>query len=224
MKKYLVWDLPTRVFHWLLVVMIGLQWLTSELGGDYLTWHFYIGYATLGLVLFRLIWGFVGSRYARFWQFLVSPKKVVEYLRGTNKQAYIGHNPLGGLMVLLLLILVLVQAVTGLFTTDEIFTDGPYRSAISSEWQDIADWLHANLFDYLLVAIGLHVAAVLFYLGVKKTNLILPMLTGKKAISKQQGIPSSKLLTALVCLLLVVVLVVLLVQLAPAGSGNDFYY
>lgn len=214
-NKYLVWDLPTRLFHWLLALAIGAQWFTGEQGDSWLTWHFYIGYFTIGLILFRIIWGFVGTRYARFSDFLVMPGTLFTYLKG-NWQERPGHPPLGGLMVLFFLSVILVQAVSGLFTTDDIFTDGPFRSALSGELQDKADWAHANLFLIIQIAAAVHIAAAFFYLLVKKSNLIMPMITGKKEVEEHQSINSSKLILAGVLIAVIAAGIVLVLSMAPA--------
>lgn len=221
-KPGLVWDLPVRLFHWLLAVAIGAQWYTGEQGGEWLVWHFYIGYFVLGLILFRIIWGFWGTRYARFSQFIVSPVGAFRYLKG-QQPASPGHNPLGGYMVLLLLLIVFLQALSGLFTSDEIFTDGPWRSVLSHDYQDLADWIHGNLFTVIQAAVALHIFAALYYLIVKKLNLIRPMIDGKKLITEQQQINSSRLMTALVILLLVTAVVVSVVYFAPEVSEDYFF-
>ena len=117
---------------------------------------------------------------------------------------HVGHPPLGALMVVFLLIVVLAQGISGLFTTDDIFTDGPWRSALSSDMQDYADWIHGNFFTIIQVAAAIHIAAAFYYLLVKKTNLIKPMISGRKLVSESEGIKSSKLILALIVLLIVV--------------------
>lgn len=224
MKKYLVWDLPTRLFHWLLVALIVAQWLTAELLADSLDMHMLLGYVTLGLLLFRLLWGLVGSKYARFSDFIYTPKAIVSYLNNPNSQQSIGHNPLGGLMVLLLLTLVLLQAVSGLFISDEVLANGPYNSALSSDWIARMEWLHHNVFNWLLYAIAVHIAAIVWYKVVKKQNLLIAMFSGKKAIHKAQSIPSSRLLLALVLVLLVSAFIYWLVVIAPPPAVQEFYY
>ena len=124
---HLVWDLPTRVFHWWLTLSLVASWITAEAGFEWTQWHIYLGYCALGLVLFRLMWGVVGTRHARFGSFLRGPFQVIRYARTlpeASAPAYAGHNPLGGWMVILLLLLVAVQAVTGLFISDDVFFAG----------------------------------------------------------------------------------------------------
>ena len=221
-KKHLVWDLPTRLFHWILVILIAAQWFTAEQGDEYLSLHFYLGYATLSLIVFRIIWGLVGTRYALFSDFLVSPRQLLAYLAGKLPSTP-GHPPLGGLMVVVLLITILLQALSGLVTSDEIFTDGPFRSLLSDEWQGRADWLHGNLFLVIQVAVTVHVGAAFYYLLFRKENLISAMFSGKKVITKEQAIPSSKVAMALIIVLLVIAALALALFYAPAPIDDEYY-
>ncbi|WP_370156560.1 cytochrome b/b6 domain-containing protein [Ferrovibrio sp.] len=176
-----VWDLPTRLFHWLLVILIALL-VATGLGGR-LDLHMLLGQAVLALVLFRVLWGFAGNRYARFASFVAGPGAVLRYLAGLlrpdQKPGEVGHNPAGGWSVLLMLALVLVQATTGLFTSDDIVVDGPLYPLVSSSIAAQLSTIHRTAFILLLAVIGLHVAASLFYLTVRKQNLIGPMVTGR---------------------------------------------
>lgn len=221
-QKHLIWDLPTRLFHWLLAISIAAQWFTGEQGDKFLEWHFYIGYFILGLIIFRIIWGFVGTRYARFSDFMVTPGTLIKYLKGELEEQP-GHPPLGGLMVLFFLVVILAQAVSGLFTTDDIFSDGPFRSAVSGEVQDLADWAHANLFLAIQIAAAVHIAAAFYYLLIKKSNLIKPMLDGKKLVLPHQKVASSKLFLALIIAVLVAGLIALALYLAPAPVEDDYW-
>lgn len=221
-KKHLVWDLPTRLFHWLLAISIGAQWFTGEQGDSWLEWHFYIGYFILGLIVFRIVWGFIGPRYARFSDFLVTPGTLIEYLKG-NLPDQPGHPPLGGLMVLFFLSVILAQAVSGLFTTDDIFSEGPFRSLISGEMQDIADWVHANLFLFIQIAAAVHILAAFYYMLIKKNNLIKPMLDGKKQVNADQGIDSSELLLAIAIVVIVTCLIALALYYAPAPVEDEYW-
>ncbi len=115
-----VWDLPTRLFHWALAISIVLGIVFVKIGGNAIQWHAYCGYAALALILFRLIWGFVGSWHARFANFIPSPSRLITFLRGETDGG-LGHNPLGALSVIALLAVVLIQALTGLFADDDIF-------------------------------------------------------------------------------------------------------
>ena len=221
-KTGLVWDLPVRLFHWLLVLAIAAQWYTGEQGDSWLEWHFYIGYFTLGLIFFRVIWGFCGTRYALFSEFLVSPVNALKSLK-QEASRFIGHTPLGGYMAIFLMTVIFLQAFSGLFTSDEIFTDGPWRSVISGDYQELADWAHGNLFTVIQIAVALHIAAALYYLLIKKHNLIRAMFDGKKTVSEQQSITSSRLWLALIVLLVVAGFVVSLVYFAPEAAMDDYF-
>jgi cytochrome b len=180
-----VWDLPTRLFHWVLVVLIVLLYATGEYGLLDMVWHFWLGYAVLALLIFRVLWGIFGSQTSRFGDFVRGPFAVTAYVRSlfsTNKQASIGHNPLGGWSVLALLLCVLVQAVTGLFATDEIDTDGPLVARVSMYTVKLMTRVHHWNENVLLALVGLHVVAVLLYLLVKHENLIAPMVSGRKRL------------------------------------------
>jgi cytochrome b len=182
-RRILVWDIPTRLFHWLLVALVTVSFVTGKIGPTAMHYHEYSGVAILMLVLFRCGWGFVGSEPSRFRSFLRGPSAVIRYastLFQRRPARHLGHNPLGGWSVILLLICLLVQAGTGLFANDDILTEGPLFDWIS---KDASDWLtgihHLNR-SVLVGLITIHVGAVLFYLIYKKENLIFPMITGFK--------------------------------------------
>jgi len=178
-----VWDLPTRLFHWTLVVLIALQFATAEFGWLSMEWHYRFGYATLALILFRLIWGVVGSQTSRFAAFVRGPAAVARYLKAASSAesgTHIGHNPLGGWSVVIMLLCLLVQALTGLFSSDGIDEDGPFVGAVSNATVKFATRLHHLGETVLLVLITLHIAAVLLHWVIKHDNLIAPMITGRK--------------------------------------------
>jgi len=182
MKAISLWDLPTRLFHWLLLLAVSGSLITVNLGGTWMLWHERFGLTIVGLISFRLAWGFVGSTYARFWQFMPGPASVSAYLKG-NWQG-LGHNPLGALSVLAMLGLLGFQAVTGLFATDAIAFNGPLYRAVSSDWNDTITSWHKLTEWFIYGLIGLHVASVFFYALVKKDNLIAPMVSGRKQVSE----------------------------------------
>jgi cytochrome b len=185
-----VWDLPVRLFHWTLVLLIVCSLVTGKLKGNWMTYHMWSGYAILALVLFRLVWGFIGSTYARFANFIYGPASVLRYAGGLARRKpphYTGHNPLGGWMVIFLLVCVGLQAGTGLFANDDIATDGPLVRWISKERSDWLTTIHRYNFEVLLVLAGVHIAAALSYLFVMKENLIKPMFTGTKPAA---GLPA----------------------------------
>jgi len=179
-----VWDLPTRLFHWTLVGLMIVQWWTAENSGT-MDYHVWGGYTVLVLVLFRLIWGFVGSETARFGDFLRGPGAALAYVKALIRgetPLYRGHNPMGGWSIMLMLILLLVQVGTGLFANDDILIEGPLYSWVSKDTSDWLTGIHRFNFNLLLAVIAIHVAAVLFYLLVKRENLIHPMLSGRKRL------------------------------------------
>lgn len=184
MNGLLVWDLPLRLCHWLLALAVLGSWVTHKIGTRAFSWHVWCGYAVLVLVAFRIAWGFVGPRHARFASFVRGPASIFRYARALltrdSAQHYAGHNPLGALMVLSLLALLGVQAVAGLFANDEVVNSGPLygyvRDATSDSW---SRW-HRLGAKLIWVAVWLHLAAALFYLLVRRDNLITPMITGRK--------------------------------------------
>lgn len=178
-----VWDLPTRLFHWALVVLIALQFATAEFGFLSMQWHYRFGWATLALIVFRVLWGFAGSQTSRFADFLRGPRAVAGYAKAAlsaNAPARIGHNPLGGWSVVAMLTCVLLQALSGLFASDGIDEDGPFVDAVSGATVKLATKLHHLGENALLVLIAVHVAAVLLHGLLKHDNLVLPMVSGRK--------------------------------------------
>lgn len=180
-KKVRVWDLPLRLFHWLLAALIIAAIVTENIGGNAMIWHFRIGYAVLTLLAFRLIWGFAGSHYSRFSSFIYSPKALIKYLR--NPSFYpAGHSPLGALSVFALLLVLSGQAISGLFSTDDIAFDGPMVKFASSEWVSRLTWYHTEVSAFLVYFfVGLHVAAIAWY-ALRRRNLVTPMITGDAAV------------------------------------------
>ena len=174
-----VWDRPVRAVHWLLVLLIPFAWWTAE--EELMDWHSRAGLAVLGLLVFRLVWGLIGSSTARFSSFVRGPRAIADYLRG-RPGFVLGHNPVGALSVLALLGLAGLETVLGLFASDEDgYLTGPFVSLVSEDMAETLTELHEDAFDWLLVLIVLHVAAILFYLLVKRENLVVPMLSGRKA-------------------------------------------
>jgi cytochrome b len=176
-----VWDVPLRLFHWLLATLVVAAYVTVELGGNFMEWHGRIGLAIMGLLIFRLAWGFVGSTHSRFSSFLPTPRRLGDYLRGQWRGH--GHNPLGAFSVIAMLALLLWQAVSGLFANDDIAFNGDLYRLVS---RDTSDWItgwHKRGYWVIVALVVLHIGAVAFYRRVKKIDLILPMITGKKSVS-----------------------------------------
>lgn len=183
LEKKPVWDIFVRLFHWMLAASILFAWWSGEQGGNWMTWHMYAGYTILGLVLFRLLWGLFGSHYARFTEFVRNPAATLRYtmqMLRRQEPHHLGHNPLGGWMVVALLMLSALQAGTGLFANDEILTEGPLVHLISYDLSvEITRW-HKWIFDVLLIAIGLHLVGVFYHQKLKREKLIQSMLHGHK--------------------------------------------
>jgi cytochrome b len=208
-----VWDLPTRVFHWLLVLSVVTLVVTGNIGGDMMAWHFRAGYVVLSLLLFRLVWGFAGGHWSRFTQFIYSPKSLLAYLKGqAHAHHTIGHNPMGALSVFGLLGFLALQVASGLFSDDEIASTGPLSRFVSADWVSLLTWFHKDVGKVVILAmVALHVVVILFYLFKKKDNLIGPMVWGDKHLpptTPQGSVPESKdnaasrvaaLVTAVVC-------------------------
>lgn len=228
-NKSLVWDLPLRLFHWLFVLSILGLWYTSEQEGDMVEQHMQLGYFTLGLLVFRIVWGIVGPKHARFKQFIPSPAKLISYIKSVKQgqSPYMpGHNPLGSLMVVLMIVLVTLQAVSGLFINDDIFSSGPYYGVYGADIEKVMSIIHHNVFDYLLGAIALHLLAIGFYWRVKKQNLVIPMITGKKSseeIKAEDTIPSSRIILAIIIAIAVAAFIYWLVVL-NAPVTEEYYY
>lgn len=179
-----VWDLPTRLFHWALVACVVGLVITANVGGGWMVWHGRLGLTVLSLLLFRLLWGFVGGHWSRFGNFLYGPSTVLGYLRGQVRPEHrVGHNPLGMLSVIALLSILLLQVVTGLFSDDEIAFTGPLVALVSGDTVSLATKYHKSIGKLLvLLLVVLHVAAIVFYKLVKKDNLVRPMVQGDKQV------------------------------------------
>lgn len=178
-----IWDLPTRLFHWILAALAVFSFATGKLGGDWMQWHFRSGYAVAALLLFRLFWGFAGPRYARFANFLPSPSRMWRTVRSRGWPALtvgVGHSEIGTLSVYALLIVLAVQAATGMFANDGSFIEGPWAKFVSSATSDRVSTVH--YYNHWLVAglTALHVAAIASYWLVRREDLLTPMLTGDK--------------------------------------------
>jgi cytochrome b len=175
------WDLPTRTFHWTLATLVTFSFVTGKLGEGWLEWHFRSGYAILALLAFRIAWGIVGSHDARFISFVRGPQAARDYVHSLvagKRVAQPGHNPLGGWMVVAMIVLVATQVVTGLFSNDESFNEGPLASKVSHAMVDRMSALHSWNEWVILGAVCLHVAAILFYQAWLRMDVLGPMLRG----------------------------------------------
>jgi cytochrome b len=228
-KQYLIWDLPVRLFHWFFVLTLLALWYTSEQDNGLIELHMKFGYVAFGLVIFRIIWGCVGTKHALFKHFLPSCAQLKNYLQQSRQgkaKNFAGHNPLGGLMVVFMLFVVLTQAGSGLFMNDDIFSAGPYSGVYSAEFDKVMALIHRNAFKLLALAAFVHVFAILYYLKVKKQNLIKPMLNGKKSadtVARADAISHSKLKRALLLAVIVAGFTYWLVVL-NAPILEEYYY
>ena len=181
-----VWDLPTRIFHWVLALCVVGSVVTAKIGGNALEWHMRLGYVVFTLLAFRILWGLVGGRWSRFASFAYAPGTVWRYLRGASRpheHHEVGHSPLGALSVFGLLAILAAQVGTGLFADDEIATTGPLNKFVAgSTGLALTGW-HKGWGQWLIITlVVLHVAAIVFYLVGRKRNLVRPMWTGDKAL------------------------------------------
>lgn len=184
MNKVRVWDLPVRIFHWALVLCIAGLLVTGTVGGNAMVWHFRFGYAVVALLLFRIVWGLVGGRWARFSSFIYSPGSIVNYLKGRGDPLHsVGHSPVGSGSVFALLAILAAQVASGLLSDDEIAFAGPFAKFVSNVTVSLATNYHKNIGRWILIALMvLHVAAILYYLWKKNHNLIKPMIHGDKEL------------------------------------------
>jgi cytochrome b len=179
------WDLPVRLFHWALVVLLTFQVASGKIGGRLIEWHLYSGYGVFALVVFRVLWGFAGGTSARFASFIARPAAALRFasrLVARRAETYAGHNPLGGWMVIALLASLALQVGTGLFANDGIATEGPLASLVSIETSDRVTTLHRWNLRILLALAAAHTAAVLYHWLAMKENLIGAMITGVKRL------------------------------------------
>lgn len=200
-EKRRIWDLPVRAFHVLLIGLVGLSWYTAETmhvfsfgaqeGPSQFALHRWSGYSVLALILFRVVWGIVGSTTARFSHFLAGPGSVLAYVRSLIRGGsadIVGHNPIGGWSVVLMLALLLSQAVIGLMASEDTYgLEGPLDHLVGKENSLWLGGIHHLLFEGILVVVGIHIVAVFGYLAFKRDNLITPMITGRS--TKDVGEP-----------------------------------
>jgi cytochrome b len=194
MRPIRIWDLPTRLFHWLLAgCFFGLV-VTGSMGGNAMVWHFRLGYAVFTLLLFRLVWGFVGGRWSRFSAFVYAPRTIVAYLGGQGRPEHTaGHNPLGALSVFAMLAFLAAQVGSGLFSDDEIAFAGPLTRFVSSATVSLATTYHKDIGRLVLFAlVALHIVTILVYRWKKKENLVTPMVSGDKDIADASEVLPSR--------------------------------
>jgi len=186
-----VWDLPTRLFHWALVLLVLTSYISVHL--NWMDLHFLSGYSVAGLLLFRLGWGFIGSDTARFANFLRSPFAALRHLAHLARREpdrEVGHNAAGGWMVLVMLLLLAVQVATGLCANDDVMLEGPFAKYAGKELSDRLTAIHHANFNLIEAAIFLHLAAILTYAVLKRQDLVRPMLTGRKRLPAEVAAPA----------------------------------
>lgn len=171
-----VWDLPTRLFHWLLVIAITAAWVSGDFLDNEMNIHQWVGIGIVGLITFRIVWGFIGGTYARFWQFIGSPKQCLLYVQG--KWQGMGHNPLGGRSAVAMMLLVAAMVITGLFANNDADYTAPLTFLVSNDVSSQMTSLHKLFFNALWILIALHIVAIFFYKWVLKKDLLTPMVTG----------------------------------------------
>ena len=219
-----VWDLPTRIFHWSLAVLVVFSFTTGKIGGGWMEWHLKSGYAILALLIFRLAWGAVGSRTARFASFLRGPAAAWTHARELFASRYvtvIGHNPLGGWMVVVLIAVLLLQAATGLFADDEIATQGPLAVMVSNALVDRMSAIHAYNSWVIVGAVAVHVLAIVLYRWRFKVDLTSPMLYGWRSVPPDIRRPDPSKASpalALIALACAAAFVYWLVAIFPKGA------
>lgn len=211
-RRVLVWDAPTRLFHWLVVALVAAAYGTLKL--NWIDWHVRVGEALLALLLFRVLWGCFGSETARFRSFVASPAAALRHLRHLLRRepdVQVGHNAAGGWMVLLLLTLLLTETLSGLYINNEVADEGPLSEWVPAWIANAISTLHAVVWDVLLAAVALHVLAITLYAVLKGHNLLRPMLTGYKSLPASVAAPrQTPAWLALLMLIAAAVVVILL--------------
>jgi cytochrome b len=234
MKPIRIWDLPTRLFHWSFVVLAVAAYVSAKTGGNAMVYHFWCGYAVLALLIFRLIWGLAGPRYARFSAFVTGPRTLLRSLRGNadggdapdSAARFAGHTPLGGLSVIAMLLFFGIQVGLGLFSNDDIFNDGPLVKFIDKDTSDMLTGWHLRNQWVLVALVALHVLAIVYYRVVRKKDLIRPMILGDKTLAAPVRPARDDWrvrVGALVLIVLASALVYRLVNLTPAVASLPSY-
>lgn len=217
----LVWDLPLRLFHWLLALSVVASWATGKIGTDVRDLHMWLGYWMLFLLAFRLVWGIVGPRHARFVSFVPRPRSLVAYVRASLRGAAAetpGHSPLGSLAVFAMLTALSLQAISGLFIDDDVMHEGPYRDAVSRATAATMSAIHHNAVNVIVALVVLHIAAIAWYTLRKRQHLLRAMITGRKpahVVAEREAIAGSRTGRALLAAVLVGALMYWLLAVAP---------
>lgn len=216
------WDLPTRVFHWLLVLLLLFSWISAKYGDAFLVWHKWNGYAILTLLLSRIVWGLGGSTTSRFVTFVYGIRQMIAYsaclINGTSRH-YLSHNPLGGLMVVMMMGFILLQITTGLFSSDEIFGHGPFSQHITGTAVQLMTAYHQSLFYLIMALVAIHVLAVLYHQLIRREKIIEAMFTGKKPKHNYQDIQQIRWKSVYLALAVVLVIAGVVTSIASGLEG-----
>jgi cytochrome b len=225
-----VWDWAVRLFHWSLVAAFIGAFVTNRLGVRFFVYHLWCGYAVIALISFRILWGFFGTRHAKFMSFVRGPLVVLRYLSAEGRGRrihYAGHNPLGAWMVLALLSALFLQAAFGLFADDEIFNVGPLSGFVSKMLSLQLTSFHRKMFYWIAAAVALHIAAVVYHSLVKREALVRAMITGGKPhfmVRPEEAIKSSRLGRASLIFIAVCIAIAILVHIAPSPNLDVAFF
>jgi cytochrome b len=189
-RKIRVWDLPTRIFHWLLAACVVALLVSGKIGGEAMVWHARFGMLALALIVFRLAWGVLGPHYARFAEFVKGPAAILDEIRGAARLRP-GHHPLGALSVLAMLIVIGTQAGLGLFSSDDIAFDGPLARHVSDAVVDFATRWHLRLQWVVIGLVILHLAAIFWHQKIRKHNLLQPMVSGDQQVEDENAVAAT---------------------------------
>ena len=216
-----VWDLPLRLAHWAIAVAVAGAFATHYAGTEWFPWHRACGYAVVVLVAFRIVWGFVGTRHARFASFVRGPRAITRFLTGRGPEVHPGHNPLGALSVLALLASLAVQGATGLYANDEIANTGPFYGWISPATSNRLTSVHAWNSNLLIALVALHLVAIAWYGVVRRRPLVRAMLDGRRPaaeVSEGEEIGGSRTMLAIVIVAVLAAALALVVRAAPPAE------
>lgn len=207
LRNVRVWDLPTRLFHWLLAAAVIGSVVTAKIGGNAAVWHFRLGYLVFTLLAFRVLWGLFGGRWSRFANFIYTPSTLLRYVRGqvrSDEHLDVGHSPLGAGSVFALLAMLAAQVGSGLFADDEIANAGPMVKFVSSATSSALTNWHKNFGQWIIIAlVALHVGAILFYRFKRGRDLVGPMLSGDKMLGADVPASADRLSNRAIALVLV---------------------
>jgi cytochrome b len=227
----LIWDWPLRLWHWLFAIAVLGAWITGQWGGyDWRQWHLWFGQSVVGLLIFRIVWGFAGTRYSRFASLLYRPGQLLTYLKSLTHRDVpesTGHSPLGAVAVIVLLTVLGIQAGTGLFMSDDILYEGPWYAAVNTQWAELASSIHHQLDWAVGALLGLHLAAILAYRLFKGQHLTRAMVTGRKSpvlVPESSSINHSRSALALILIILVAGFTWWLLAVAPPEPSAELEY